>query len=88
MAGHRPKRKREVSVPKSRGRNKRDQLDRYIDSLKPADLAKIEDQAMAGATGLLKERAEADAGPLAEECRRQIVKAFLKKRYRGKRKAG
>jgi len=89
MAGHRlpRKRNREVMkptpVPVPQRRSQPDKLDRYIDSLKPAERAKIEDEAMASATGLLKERAEADAGPLAHECRRQIVKAFLATRYKG-----
>lgn len=88
MAGHRTPRKsggkREVpkSTTRPQKRSRPDKLDRYVNSLTPAERAKIEDEALANATGFLKEATETDlAGPMAKECRRQIVRAFLRKRF-------
>jgi len=86
MAGHRrPKNGRgNQEATKPSGIPKRpsrpDKLDRYIASLNPAERSKVEDEAMASATGFFKEAAETnESGPLAAECRRQVVKAFLKR---------
>jgi hypothetical protein len=62
-----------------------DQIDRYLEKL-PADKRnEIESKALASASGFLLETLEAEEeGPLAEECRNLIVKAFLSERI-GKR---
>ena len=84
LAGHSPRRKSRFSVaaaPKHENetRTKRpDKLDRYLESLPVAKRREIESQAMQHATGFLLETLESHKdGPLADECRNQIVKAFL-----------
>jgi len=83
MAGHRPKRRatNQSSRTNVARPSKRDRIDVYIDSLSTGDRQKIESQAMNSADGFLLEAAESNRdGPLAGECRRQILRAFLKKR--------
>ena len=83
MAGHRPKRR---ATNQSNRTNvarpsKRDRIDVYIDSLSAGNRQKIESQAMQSADSFLLEAAKSNPdGPLADECRRQILRAFLKKR--------
>ena len=88
MAGHRlpkngnGKRGASKSAAPTQKRSRPDKIDRYVNSLTPAERAKIEDEALANATGFLKEATETDvAGPMADECRRQIVRTFLRKRF-------
>lgn len=60
---------------------KPDRIDRYLEKLPARERQKIESAAMNQASGFLLETMEAEAkGPLAEECRNLIVKAFLKDR--------
>lgn len=55
-----------------------DKLDRYLASLPVAKRRELESQAMQNASGFLLETLESQGdGPLAKECRNQIVKAFL-----------
>lgn len=83
MAGQRRSSKAvDKASPARNQRRKPDKLDRYIESLSFAERAKIEDQAMGSADAFLLETAEASGtGPMAAECRRQIVKAFLRERF-------
>ena len=56
-----------------------DQLDRYLAALPDNERRKIESAAMQSASGFLLATAESEEdGPLAAECRKQLVKAFLK----------
>jgi hypothetical protein len=59
-----------------------DELDRYWNSLASTERQRIEVEAVENATGFLRETLEKnlDGGPLAEECRRQIVRTFLQAR--------
>lgn len=52
---------------------------RYLQSLTPDQLKKLEQEAVASATGFHREtfQREGNSGPLADECRRQIVYAFV-----------
>ena len=65
---------------------RRDRLDDYLDSLPREMRTKLEEEAMRGASGFLLETLKSDNGdgPLAEECRRQIMKAFIKASRNGK----
>ena len=55
-----------------------DRLDRYLAGLSAKQRKQLESQAMQGASGFLLETAQREQdGPLAAECRIQIVKAFL-----------
>jgi hypothetical protein len=55
-----------------------DRLDRYLASLSDAERTKVEAVALAQASGFLRDTLEAHQdGPLADECRKQIVKAYL-----------
>lgn len=53
-------------------------IDSYINNLSNSEMKKLETQAIQSASGFLLETLENNqCGPLAEECRRQIVRAFL-----------
>lgn len=83
LAGHGKRRRNKSTPPKTFEGSKSkqpDRIDRYIESLSAADRATIEDQAMENATGFLRENATKD-GPLADECRRQILRTFLSTRF-------
>ena len=55
-----------------------DRLDRYLAGLPAKQRKQLESQAMQGASGFLLETAKSEEdGPLAAECRKQIVRAFL-----------
>jgi len=57
-----------------------DRIDRYLSSLNVEDRQKLEKNALHHASGFLSETlaSQSPDGPLADECRRQIVKAFVK----------
>ena len=57
-----------------------DALDQHINRLSPAELQALEREALSHASGFQKEIGERKEGPLAEECRRQLVRALLKER--------
>jgi hypothetical protein len=86
LAGHVPPVvKRSASMPKvaqaesPRQPVKADKWDRYLANMPVQQQREIESQAMQGASGFLLETLEGQQdGPLADECRKQIVKAFLK----------
>jgi hypothetical protein len=60
-----------------------DRLDRYLASLSDAERTEVEAVALRQASGFLRDTLEAKQdGPLADECRKQIVKAYLSKSMR------
>lgn len=93
LVGHRPKRSTSKQKPQTVGKrparsSKPDEIDRYMLTLTRGDLQSIEKQAMATASGFLLDTIEnASNGPLAEECRKQIVKSYLRQRLSGGKKS-
>jgi len=77
---HRTQSKRQSPMPMGSDKSREpDRIDRYLEKLPARERKKIESAAMEQASGFLLETMEAEAeGPLAEECRNLIVKAFLK----------
>ena len=73
IGGHTP------AEPSRKGPRQPDKVDRYLDSLSAMELRQLEDQAMGEASGFLLETLETEEpnGPLAQECRRQILRAFV-----------
>ena len=72
----------QTSLPvRAESRHTRDHVDRYLEKLPAGKRKEIESEAMSSASGFLLETLEAEEeGPLAEECRNLIVKAFLSER--------
>ena len=88
LAGHKPPRRvpsRLASVPSTSpsvvtaARQVDDSLDRYLKSVSATERRRIEMEALGSASGFLRETLESHhkSGPLVEECRRQIIRAFL-----------
>ena len=77
---HRSQPERQSPIPMGSDKSRKpDRIDRYLETLSARERKKIESDAMQQASGFLLETMEAEAaGPLADECRNLIVKAFLK----------
>ena len=65
-------------VPGTASRRKPDRIDRYIAALPATRRVELETEALQSASGFLLETLQSqEDGPLADECRNQIVKAYL-----------